>query len=131
MNNSILQTLKGKIGHIWKKHGRDISYMAVMATAVGIMPDIASATSTAGTTATGFEVLSTPLSKGLNFLESGVGPVLLAGGIGKAAYQHFTEQQNQGYKGAIALGIGGAGCLNADTIVNGVFGASVSGCIFL
>lgn len=128
MNNSILQTLKGKIGHIWKKHGKDISYMAVMATAVGIMPDIASATSA---NATGFEVLSSPLSKGLNFLETGVGPVLLAGGIGKAAYQHFTEQQNQGYKGAIALGIGGAGCLNADTIVNGVFGASVSGCIFL
>lgn len=129
MNNSIFKNLKGKMWRTWKKHGSEIAYMAVMATAVGIIPDIASATSTAGTAATGFEVLSTPLSKGLNFVQTGVGPVLLAGGVGKAAYQHFTEQQNQGYKGAIALGIGGAGCLNADTIVNGVFGASV-GCVF-
>ena len=91
MDNSILRNLKGKIRRAWKKHGSEIAYMAVVATAVGIIPDVASATSTAGSAATGFEVLSTPLSKGLNFVQTGVGPVLLAGGVGKAAYQHFTE----------------------------------------
>lgn len=127
MKNSI-KRLKSKCRNGWKKYGTEIIYMAVLVTAVGVIPDVASATTTQGG-ATGFDVLSTPLTKGLSFIENGAGPLLLAGGVGKAAYQHFTEQQNQGYKWAIALGIGGAGCLNATSLVNGVFDKSI-GCIF-
>lgn len=126
MKNSI-KRLKSKCRNGWKKYGTEITYTAVLVTVVGIIPDVASATTNAN--ATGFEVLSIPLTKGLSFLENGAGPLLLAGGVGKAAYQHFTEQQNQGYKWAIALGIGGAGCLNATSLVNGVFDKSI-GCIF-
>ena len=123
-----IKRLKSKCRQGWKKYGTEITYMAVLVAVVGIIPDVASATTTQGEVS-GLDALASPLQKGLDFLEKTGGPLLLAGGVGKAAYQHFTEQQNQGYKGAIALGIGGAGCLNATTIVNGVFNKSV-GCIF-
>ena len=128
-----IKGLKSKCRQGWKKYGTEITYMAVLVTVVGIIPDVASAVTAQGLRgaeqAQGFDQLANPLAKGLYFLEHTAGPVLLAGGVGKAAYQHFTEQQNQGYKGAIALGIGGAGCLNATDLMNGVFGTSI-GCIF-
>ena len=123
-----IKRLKSKCRKGWKKYGKEIAYMAVLVTAVGVIPDVASATSTQSG-ATGLNALASPLQKALSFLENTGGPLLLAGGVGKAAYQHFTEQQNQGYKVAIALGIGGAGCLNATNIVTDVFDKSV-GCIF-
>ena len=127
MKNSI-KRLKSKCGNGWKKYGAEIIYMTVLVTAVGAVPDVASATTTQSG-ATGLDVLASPLQKALGFLEDTGGPLLLAGGVGKVAYQHYSEQQNQGYTKAIALGIGGAGCLNATAIVNGLFGTSI-GCIF-
>ena len=127
MKNSV-KRLKSKCRKGWKKYGTEIIYMAVLVTAVGAIPDVASATTTQGG-ATGLDVLASPLQKALGFLENTGGPLLLAGGVGKVAYQHYSEQQNQGYAKAIALGIGGAGCLNATDIVNGLFGTSI-GCIF-
>lgn len=132
MKNSI-KRLKSKCRNGWKKYGTEITYTAVLVAVVGIVPDVASAVSANGLNgaeqANGFDLLANPLAKGLNFLENTGGPLLLAGGAGKAAYQHFTEQQSQGYKWAIALGFGGAGCLNATKLVNGIFGTSI-GCIF-
>lgn len=130
MKNSI-KRLKSKCRNGWKKYGTEITYTAVLVAVVGIVPDVASAVSANGLNGeqAGFNLLANPLAKGLNFLENTGGPLLLAGGAGKAAYQHFTEQQSQGYKWAIALGFGGAGCLNATKLVNGIFGTSI-GCIF-
>ena len=123
MKHSIMKHLKNKAKEVWKNYGTEITYLGVMAAVICVIPDTALANDT------GFESLTTGLNKGLKFVENGIGPVLLGGGVAKAAYQHFTEQQSQGYKSAIAACIGGAGCLNAETIVDGVFGKS-SGCIF-
>lgn len=123
MKHSIIKNLKNKAKAAWKNYGTEITYLGVMTAVVCIIPDTGSAQTT------GFESLTTGLDKGLTFIENGIGPVLLGGGVAKAAYQHFTEQQSQGYKGAIAACVGGAGCLNAETIVTGVFGKG-QGCIF-
>lgn len=109
----------------WKEHRIDIVYAGAAAGVLCILPDTALAQS-AGSTGNGFmTALGAPIGQLSYFVTKGIGGMMAAVGVGKAVYEKYTSQNQQGLGTSIGLVGGGAALANVDSLV-GVTGLSVS-----
>lgn len=123
----LVRRFYGRETAFWKEHRIDIVYAGAAAGVLCILPDTALAQS-AGNAGTGngfMTALGAPIGQLSYFVTKGIGGMMAAVGVGKAVYEKYTSQNQQGLGTSIGLVGGGAALANVDSLV-GVTGLNVS-----
>ena len=127
VGRQLREVLSKKTAEIWYNHRLELIYAGVLMGTLCVLPDTSFAQSTEAQSSNAFtKLLGTPLSKLSDFVTVGIGGTMAAAGIGKAVYEKFVSQNQQGMGTAVGLVGGGAVLANADSLISGVTGLSVS-----
>ncbi|MGM9540047.1 hypothetical protein [Anaerovibrio sp.] len=119
------EALGKKTAEIWQNHRLELVYAGVLMGTICICQDTGFAQSAASAENGFMKAIGAPISQLAFFATKGVGGLMAAVGVGKAAYEKFTSQNQQGLGTSIGLVGGGAALANADSLV-GVTGLNVS-----
>ncbi|MDD6598134.1 hypothetical protein [Anaerovibrio sp.] len=114
-----------KAGEIFHKHRVEVVYAGVLIGALCVFTDTGFAQNASSNTNGFMKAIGAPITQLAFFATKGVGGLMAAVGVGKAAYEKFTSQSQQGLGTSIGLVGGGAALANADSLVK-VTGLSVS-----
>lgn len=114
-----------KTAEIWHNHRHELVYAGVLMGTLCVCSDTVFAQNAASNTNGFMKAIGAPITQLAFFATKGVGGLMAAVGVGKAAYEKFTSQSQQGLGTSIGLVGGGAALANADSLVS-VTGLSVS-----
>ncbi|WP_405741241.1 hypothetical protein, partial [Anaerovibrio slackiae] len=100
----LCEALGKKTAEIWYNHRLELIYAGVLMGTICVCQDTSFAQSTEAQTSNAFtKLLGTPLSKLSNFVTVGIGGTMAAAGVGKAVYEKFVSQNQQGLGTAVGL----------------------------
>ena len=119
------EVLSKKAGEIFHKHRVEVVYAGVLIGALCVFTDTGFAQNASSDTNGIMKAIGAPITQLAFFATKGVGGLMAAVGVGKAVYEKFTSQSQQGLGTSIGLVGGGAALANADSLVK-VTGLSVS-----
>lgn len=114
-----------KTAEIWHNHRLELVYAGVLMGTLCVCSDTSFAQNTSANTNGFMKAIGAPVTQLAYFVTKGAGGLMAAVGVGKAVYEKFTSQNQQGLGTSIGLVGGGAALSQADSLV-GITGLSVS-----
>lgn len=111
------EALGKKTAEIWQNHRLELVYAGVLMGTICVCQDTGFAQSAASSENGFMKAIGAPVGQLAYFVTKGLGGLMATAGVGKAAYEKFTSQNQQGLGTSIGLVGCGAGLANVDVLV--------------